>query len=192
MSVISADTREQIEERERRPNWLVAQLRKPEWSPYAAGIMLGIVFAFSLLVAGQMPGSSGAFESLIAYLGSRIFPQNIYFRFVMPPGITWQVWLLLGTFLGAFVSAWISHDFRWRTVPDKQWVSVFGTARWKRWLIAFGGGVLLEIAAGIAGGCTSGLAIAGGVQLAPAAFLFIPGMLISGILTALIIYRKNF
>ena len=92
MSVISADTREQIEERERRPNWLVAQLRKPEWSPYAAGIMLGIVFAFSLLVAGQMPGSSGAFESLIAYLGSRIFPQNIYFRFVMPPGITWQVW----------------------------------------------------------------------------------------------------
>jgi uncharacterized protein len=37
----------------------------------------------------------------------------------------------------------------------------------------------LEYAAGIAGGCTSGLAISGGMLLAPAAFLFIMGMFAS-------------
>ncbi len=58
--------------------------------------------------------------------------------------------------------------------------------------IAFFGGAVLEYAAGIAGGCTSGLAISGGMLLAPAAFLFIAGMFASGILTALIIYRARF
>lgn len=191
MSVLSTH-KDEVQEKQPHSNWFMTQIRKPEWSPYAAGAMLGVTVAVSLLIAGQMPGSSGAFENLIAYVGSKIDTGNIYFRFIMPSGITWQVWLLLGVLLGAFASAWLSHDFRWRHVPDKQWAAIFGQARWKRWLVAFIGGVILEIGAGIAGGCTSGLAISGGVQLAPAAFLFIPGMFISGIITAAIIYRKNY
>lgn len=175
-----------------RGGWLLSQIRKPQWSPYSAGAMLGVTVALSLLVAGQLPGSSGAFQNLTASIGQRLDPDNIFFRFVMPPGITWQVWLLVGVLLGAFASAWLSHDFRWRMVPEKQWVSVFGPARWKRWAVAFTGGIILELGAGIAGGCTSGLAISGGVQLAPAAFLFIPGMFISGILTALVLYRRHY
>jgi uncharacterized membrane protein YedE/YeeE len=148
--------------------------------------MLGVTVALSLLIAGQMPGASGAFQNLTSIVGRRLAPDNVFFRFVMPPGVTWQVWLLLGVFLGAFASAWLAHDFKWRTMPEKQWVAVFGAQRWKRWAVAFAGGVILEVGAGLAGGCTSGLAISGGVQLAPAAFLFIPG-----ILTAMLIYRRN-
>ena len=59
---------------------------------------------------------------------------------------------------------------------------------WKRWGLAFIGAIILEYAAGIAGGCTSGLAISGGMLLAPAAFLFIAGMFASGIITA---YRTD-
>jgi uncharacterized protein len=191
MSVLSPQ-KDTIQEEQPQGNWFMIQIRKKEWSPYAAGAMLGITVALSLLLAGQMPGSSGSFENLIAFLGTKIDANNIYFRYIMPAGITWQVWLMLGVMAGAFFSAWLSHDFRWRKLPDKQWISVFGSSRWKRWLIAFVGGAILEIGAGIAGGCTSGLAISGGVQLAPAAFLFIPGMFISGIITAAIIYRKNF
>lgn len=193
MSVISSEPKQQQEAKRPQPsNWFMSQLRKPLWSPYAAGALLGVTVAVSLLVAGQMPGSSGAFQNLTSWLGQQINPDNIYFKFVMPPGITWQVWLLIGVALGAFASAWISHDFKWRHMPEKQWVAVFGPARWKRWTVAFVGGVILQVGAGIAGGCTSGLAISGGVQLAPAAFLFIPGMFISGIVTAWIIYRKNY
>ena len=70
------------------------------------------------------------------------------------------------------------------------------THLWCADLEALGFGLLvrfhLEYAAGIAGGCTSGLAISGGMLLVPAAFLFIAGMFASGIVTALIIYRKRY
>lgn len=191
MGVISVEERD-VKEGRSWGKWLAAQVRKPLWSPYVAGAMLGVTVAVSLLVAGQLPGSSGAFQNLTAGIGQRLDADNVFFRFVMPPGMTWQVWLLIGVLLGAFASAWLSHDFKWRTMPEKQWVAVFGPERWKRWTVAFFGGVILEIGAGLAGGCTSGLAISGGVQLAPAAFLFIPGMFISGILTAVIIYRRNY
>ena len=51
-------------------------------------------------------------------------------------------------------------------------------------MLAFIGAMILEYAAGIAGGCTSGLAISGGMLLAPSAYLFIAGMFASGIVTA--------
>jgi len=191
MGVISVEEQEESEARALQKR-LAAQVRKPLWSPYVAGAMLGVTVAVSLLIAGQMPGSSGAFQNLTSAIGQWLDRDNVFFRFVMPPGITWQVWLLLGVLLGAFASAWLAHDFKWRTMPEKQWIAIFGPARWKRWLIAFTGGVILQVGAGIAGGCTSGLAISGGVQLAPAAFLFIPGMFISGILTAMIIYRRKY
>jgi uncharacterized membrane protein YedE/YeeE len=63
---------------------------------------------------------------------------------------------------------------------------------WKRWLIGFIGAVILEYGAGIAGGCTSGLAISGGMLLAPSAFIFIGAMFASGIVTALVIYRSRY
>jgi hypothetical protein len=59
-------------------------------------------------------------------------------------------------------------------------------------LLLFVGAIIVEYAAGIAGGCTSGLAISGGMLLVPAAFLFIAGMFISGIVTALIVYGKRY
>ena len=77
-------------------------------------------------------------------------------------------------------------------ISYEQWKRIFGAQTWKRWVLAFIGAIILEYAAGIAGGCTSGLAISGGMLLAPAAFLFIAGMFASGIVTALIIYRKNY
>jgi uncharacterized membrane protein YedE/YeeE len=52
--------------------------------------------------------------------------------------------------------------------------------------------MILQIGAGIAGGCTSGLALAGGVQLSPAAFLFIPGIFISGAIVQLLVYREKY
>ena len=75
---------------------------------------------------------------------------------------------------------------------DPQWIAIFGPQIWKRWLIAFFGAIILEYGAGIAGGCTSGLAISGGMLLAPAAFLFIAAMFASGIITAMLVYRRRY
>ena len=174
---------------------MIELLKQKEWSPYLAGTLLGIVYIVSIAVAGIVPGASGAFENvggLIAQIVSPALANNTYFKFVMPPGISWEVILMAGVFIGAFVSAKLSGDFKIAAVPDAQWRKVFGNSVWKRWAIAFLGGIILEYGAGIAGGCTSGLAVGGGLFLAPAAFIFMAGMFASGIPTALILYWRRF
>ncbi len=175
--------------------FIMDYIRKEEWSPYVAGILLGIVGVLAVLLSNSLLGASGAFENLAGLIGKAIAPQafdNMYFNFIMPPGFTWGVMLLIGVFFGGMLGAFSSNTFKWRLVSDEQWKKVFGPETWKRWVLAFLGAIVLEYGAGIAGGCTSGLAISGGMLLAPAAYLFIAGMFASGILTALIVYRKRY
>lgn len=168
---------------------LSAFLRDETWSPYAAGVLLGLVVAFSEIVCGRPIAASGAFDKLAAYLGVWIFPTSQYYGHVMSPGITWQVWLIVGVVLGSFASSKLSGGARLRWLPDTQWEARFGAGRARRLAIAFTGAALTQIGAGIAGGCTSGLAISGGAVLAPAAFLFMAGMFAGGIPTAWLWYR---
>jgi uncharacterized membrane protein YedE/YeeE len=170
-------------------------LRKEEWSPYIAGGLLGVVGVLAVALSHNLLGASGAFENVAGLIGKALAPKlfdNLYFNFIMPPGITWQVVLLVGVFFGGMAAAALAGTWKWRSMPDKQWTSVFGRSRWTRWAIAFFGAIVLEIGAGIAGGCTSGLAISGGMLLAPAAYLFIGGMFVSGIATAFVLYRGRY
>jgi hypothetical protein len=172
--------------------WFVKQIRKEEWSPYAAGILLGIVGILTVVLAHALLSESGAFENLAAYIGKAISPSSTYFNYVMPAAITYPVVLMVGVFFGGMLGALSSGTFKIRTMDSEQWKGAYGKQTWKRWLVLFAGGIVVEYAAGIAGGCTSGLAISGGMLLAPAAFLFIAGMFASGIVTARIVYGKKF
>jgi hypothetical protein len=174
-------------------------IHKDTWSPYIAGGLLGIVGVLAVWLSNSLLGASGAFESVAGLIGQAVAPtlfDNTYFNFVMPPGITIGVVLLVGMFFGGMVGAWTSGTLKWgkkdAANSDEQWKRIFGPQVWKRWALAFVGAIILEYAAGIAGGCTSGLAISGGMLLAPAAFLFIAGMFATGIVTTLIIYRSRY
>jgi len=178
---------------------LMRYIRRDEWSPYAAGVLLGIVGVLAVWLSNSLLGASGGFENMAGIVGQAIAPSvftNMYFSYIMPPEITSGVVLLVGLFLGGFLGAASSGTLKWgkrdAANSDDQWKAVFGRQTWKRWLLAFFGAIVLEYAAGIAGGCTSGLAISGGMLLAPAAFLFIAGMFASGILTSKIIYGKGY
>jgi len=178
---------------------ILKYISKETWSPYVAGILLGVVGVLAVWVSNSLLGASGAFENLAGMIGKAVAPvafDNLYFNHIMPPGITWGVILLVGVFFGGLIGAATSKTLQWgkkgSTNSDMQWKRIFGPQTWKRWVLGFFGAILLEYAAGIAGGCTSGLAISGGMLLVPAAFLFIAGMFGSGILTALIIYRKQY
>ena len=174
---------------------LITQFRKEEWSPYIAGALLGLVGILAVFLSDNLLGASGAFENIAGLIGQAVAPEafdNVYFNYVMPPGITWGVVLMVGVFFGGMLGAKSSGTWKWRMVSDEQWKQLVGNQWWKRWLVAFVGAIILEYGAGIAGGCTSGLAISGGMLLAPAAFLFIAGMFASGIVTAWIIYGRRF
>ena len=176
----------------RRPrrSWL-ALVRASRWSPYAAGAGLGLVVAITVGPLRRPLSASGAFDKLAAYPGRALFPGSSYYAHVMTPAITWQVWLMVGVLLGAFASSRLAHDARARWLPDAQWTPRFGPSRARRLLVAFVGAALVQIGAGIAGGCTSGLAISGGALLAPAAFLFMAGMFAGGLPTAWWWYRRS-
>ena len=176
-------------------NWLRTQLSRELWSPYVAGVLLGLVGICTAVFANKLLGASGGFENIAGMLGKAVAPaafNNTYFNFVMPAQVTYAVMLLLGIFFGGMLGALSSRTFKIRTMDDPLWKKVFGKELWKRWLLLFLGGIIVEYAAGIAGGCTSGLAISGGMLLAPAAFLFMAGMLAGGIPTALLVYGKRF
>lgn len=160
--------------------WLEAET----WSPYVSGSLLGLVVACCAVFLERPLGVAGAFDKLAAYLGRWCFPQNHYYQYVMPPAITWQVWLVVGLLLGSWASSRLAHSVRARWLPDRGWIERFGPRRTKRLLIAFAGAVLVQFGADLAGGCTSGLAISGGAVLSPAAFLFMAAMFAAGIPTA--------
>ncbi len=179
--------------------FILNYIRKEEWSPYVAGALLGVVGIAAVWASNSLLGASGSFENLAGMIGKAIAPKafdNMYFNFIMPAGITYGVILLIGLFFGGMAGAATSGTLKWgkkdSANSDTQWKQIFGAQTWKRWLIAFVGAIVLEYAAGIAGGCTSGLAISGGMLLAPSAFIFIGGMFASGIVTALIVYRNRY
>jgi uncharacterized membrane protein YedE/YeeE len=166
-----------------------AALGAAQWSPYLAGIGLGLTVAVSMIYCGRILAVSGAFDKLAAYLGAALFPAHPYWRHVMSPAINWQVWLVVGLLLGAFASAWVAGGFRWRALPDTLWRERFGGSTRTRLVVAFVGACLVQIGAGIAGGCTSGMAISGGAVMSPAAYVFMAAMFAAGIPTAWLVVR---
>lgn len=176
-------------------DWIIEQLKKEKWSPYAAGVFLGIVNVLALLLISKPLGASAAFAKFTSYVVKIFYPSalhQMYFKFVMPPGINFTVVVVVGIFIGGFISAKMSGDFRWRMVTDQQWIQIFGPSVWKRWGIAFIGGLLIEWSARLAGGCTSGLAISGTMQLAPSGLIFIGGLFAGGIITTFLVYGKKY
>ena len=168
---------------------LRAWLGASQWSPYATGTMLGLVVGYSEVFCGRPLAASGAFDRLAAWPGRWLFPTSQYYRHVMSPGITWQVWLIVGVLGGAFASSRLAGEARLRWLPDREWTPRFGAKPVVRLALAFFGAVLVQLGAGIAGGCTSGLAISGGAALSPGAFVFMAGMFAGGIPTAWLWYR---
>jgi uncharacterized membrane protein YedE/YeeE len=174
---------------------LINYFKQEEWSPYTAGVGLGLVGILAVLLTDSLLGASGAFENIAGWIGQKAAPavfDNMYFNFVMPPGISNGVILVIGIFFGGMVGALSSGTFKLRVNDNTQWNQVMGKKTWKRWLLLFVGAIILEYGAGIAGGCTSGLAISGGMLLAPSAFIFITGMFTSGIIVARIVYKDRY
>ncbi|WP_407308471.1 YeeE/YedE thiosulfate transporter family protein [Desulfosporosinus sp. SB140] len=171
------------------------KMKEKVWSPWAAGVLLGLTAVASYVLVDKTIGSSGGIESIDSILLKKFhfsLANSMYFKFQMPPVVSFQIILFFGMLLGAFVSSKWSKDFKLRTMPDQQWTQNFGPSKLKRWGLIFIGGIIIEYSAGIAGGCTSGLAISGTMQLSPAGLLFIVGLFVSGIITTKILYGGDY
>jgi len=128
--------------------------KKVQWSPYLAGALIGVVSWFSVLTAGKYLGVSTTFVRTIGMIESFFIPERVaslpYFL-KEKPIIEWQWMEVMGILIGAFIAARLSGDFKKSFVPP-MWEKRFGSSRFKRWVVAFFGGIILMFGARMADG----------------------------------------
>jgi uncharacterized membrane protein YedE/YeeE len=160
------------------------------WSPYAVGIGIGLLSCVAFLLSDKPIGCSTAFSRTSGMIerlfrGGIVAEKAYYKKFA--PSIEWEWMLVVGIFIGGFISAQLSGQFHTEWVPEK-WAASFGYTPISRWATALTGGVLIGIGARWAGGCTSGHGISGTLQLAVSSWIAVFCFFAGGIAAAMIIY----
>jgi uncharacterized membrane protein YedE/YeeE len=170
--------------------------KQDRWSSYAVGALLGVLSWVTFWGMNKALGVSTTFVQAAGIVEGTISPEHVsensYFAkyLVGTPAFEWQFALVVALFFGALISAKLSGSKRVEYVPAI-WAERFGPSRLKRYLGAFLGGVLLLFGARMAGGCTSGHGISGGLQLAVSSWVFMVTFIGVGIAAAFSIYKPK-
>ena len=172
-------------------------IKQARWSPYWVGMGIGVLswITFALMekalgVSTSFVRAAGFLEGLVAESHVREAPYFVkYLGTAAEPGSVWdwQFSLVIFLVLGAFLAARLSGSVCRERLPAL-WVRRFGPSVGKRYFWAFVGGMILLFGARLAGGCTSGHGISGGLQLAVSSWVFMIGMGVGGILFARLIF----
>jgi uncharacterized membrane protein YedE/YeeE len=151
-----------------------------------AGIGLAVLNTFVFFYADRPIGASTFFP----YVADNIFGvvNNDYFKQISKPG-SWEVNFLAGGFLSGLVISLLRKDFKIRMIHDN-WEKYKGNSFGKRAMWAFFGGFILIFGARMAGGCTSGHILSGGMQLAASSLLFAVFVFAGLLATGKFFYKK--
>ncbi len=143
------------------------------WNPYAVGFLLGLVLLATYAVTGRGLGATAAFAAVSSWLvglGSvaHVEANLVHVRYWNDgaPLLSWTLFLLFGSVLGAFVSGWQGKRLSF-TVERGPRISDN-----TRLMLAFAGGFIAAYGAKIAKGCTSGQALTGGSMLNVGSLVF--------------------
>lgn len=159
--------------------------------PHVAGVGLGLVLLAAFVVVGRGLGASGAFASGAAGLVGAVAPEtaasSAYFSRYLAGDGPWREWLLfelLGVVLGGFLSALLAGRLKLEVERGPR----LGSA--PRLGLAFLGGAVMGVAAVLARGCTSGLALTGGALLAVGSWVFMLAAFAGAYLVAPFVRRE--
>jgi len=148
-------------------------------------VLNGVVFLAS--TTNRPIGASTSFPYVADYLASST--QNSYFQKIAGAG-NWELIFLAGAFLASLVWALIRREFKFKAVYSR-WEKAKGPSVPKRLVWAFAAGFVLIFGARMAGGCTSGHIISGGMQVAISSLVFGIFVFASFIITGKIFYRTK-
>jgi hypothetical protein len=163
----------------------------PRWSPYIAGIGIGVLCCLAFLLSDRTIGCSTAFARSAGMIerlfkGKKVEEKPYYQQF--KPVVDWEWMLVVGLLLGAVASSLLSGEFLFHWVPP-MWAAKAGASPVVRWLVALFGGICLGFGARWAGGCTSGHGISGTLQLAVSSWIAAAGFFVGGILAAVLLFH---
>ncbi len=168
-------------------------LKDKAWSPYVAGVIIGLLQIPTFLLLKTALGASSSFVTVGAHIANTVdssVPQIKYLASHMWGAKNWwQVAIVVGIALGAFISSRMSGVKRSGISPV--WGRAMGqTTLGSRAPIAFAAGFVMLLGARIAGGCTSGHGISGMAQLSVGSMVAVAAMFAGGILTATLLMRR--
>jgi len=147
---------------------------RPLWNPYVGGVALGLVLFASIFVSGAGLGASGGISRAMTAGQKAVAPghvgRNPYLAHLgggtKNPLDHRMIWMVLGVIAGGFVSGLLGGRVKLETFKGPQ------ISNRTRWGLAFLGGGLMGLGAGLARGCTSGQALSGGAVLSVGSWAF--------------------
>ncbi|CFX46734.1 conserved membrane protein of unknown function [Candidatus Filomicrobium marinum] len=162
------------------------------WSPYVAGVIIGLLQIPTFLLMSTALGASSSFVTVGAHIASLFDSQvsdvSYLAKHLWGAKNWWQVAVVGGIAVGAFLSVRLSGARRQTISPV--WARATGTSTLSaRAPVAFLAGFIMLFGARIAGGCTSGHGISGMAQLSVGSTLAVAAMFAGGILTAALFRR---
>ncbi len=154
------------------------------YAAIALGILNPIIF---LTTTSNRPiGASTAFPYLADLIAG--ITQNNYFIAIEKAG-SWELIFLAGAFLAGLLISLVRKEFK-LTLIHSNWRKYKGTSVNKRIIWAFIGGFILIFGARMAGGCTSGHILSGGMQIALSSTIFAIFTFIGLLITGKFFYEK--
>ncbi len=168
--------------------WLHKKDTVKNYRWFYAGIALSILnpIVFMAATFNRPIGASTAFPYLADLITGTT--QNNYFGAIQKSG-NWEILFLVGAFLSGLIISLIRKEFRF-TLIHSNWKRFKGSSPGKRILWAFIGGFLLITGARMAGGCTSGHILSGGMQLALSSIVFALFVFTGLLVTGKLFYKK--
>lgn len=169
-------------------------LHDKAWSPYVAGVIIGLLQVPAFLLIETALGASSSYVTVGGILASVVDPAvtqiDYVARHIAPTGKNWwQVALVVGIAMGAFLSMKLSGAHRQKISPI--WRRALRTSSASaRYAVAFCAGFVMLFGARIADGCTSGHGLSGMAQLAVSSTIAVTAMFAGGIVTALLFLRR--
>lgn len=153
-----------------------------------AGSLLAILNAIVFLsaITNRPIGASTTYPYFADFLTGTI--NNGYFEKIATPG-NWELIFLTGSMLAAFVISMVKKEFKFQLIYSG-WEEQKGSSKTNRIVWAFIGGFILIFGARMAGGCTSGHVISGGMQMALSSFVFATFMFIGLLATGKLFFKK--
>jgi uncharacterized membrane protein YedE/YeeE len=140
---------------------------RPYWNPYVAGLLLGAAVTVSFAF-GHYFGASRAFATLAQWLRDSGTSLD-----------HWMTYEVLGLGAGGALGALLAG----------RWGAGGGFGGTKRVVAAVLGGALVMIGSRFAAGCTSGLAVTGGIRMSVGAYVFMATMFLGGFAAAAVARR---
>lgn len=167
-------------------------LTNKSWSPYAVGVALGVLCGFAFASADRGLGITTSFEYGAALLERAVLSASATTSYYSDhsPKIDWEWMVVVGVFLGSFISSKLSNDRQSAAVPPL-WRARFGSSVPMRMTVAFVSGALMMIGARLARGCTSGHGITGALQLAISSWIFIALAFVVAIASAFLMFGRT-